>query len=141
MRFLSFLSVLCLFVLTPISVSAQDNPGKKKGPNPANQAKQMVAQFMKQLEKAELTETQTTKITELMTKVAEKVAKQRLEADLTPEIMKKRTEAGKAAREAGKKPREVKAEIDAAVTLTAKQKETLETTEADLAKVKVGASR
>ncbi|MEQ1824905.1 MAG: hypothetical protein ABL921_03135, partial [Pirellula sp.] len=79
------------------SVQAQEKGAK------GNQAAQMTKAFMKQLEKGELSDEQTTRVKELFTKVAKDVSLKRTEGGITAEVLKKRTEAGKAAREAGKK--------------------------------------
>jgi hypothetical protein len=127
------LAACSLFVLalSPAAAFSQEK-GKRVGP-----AQQMVNQFMKQLEKAELTEEQTTKVKELMMKTAKDVVKMRTDAEITPEILKKRNDAGKAARDAGKKPKEVQEAIKAAVTLTDAQSKVLAEADAAVAKTKI----
>ncbi|XZE45947.1 hypothetical protein SH467x_001209 [Pirellulaceae bacterium SH467] len=127
------LAACSLFVLalSPVAAFAQEK-GKKAGP-----AQQMVNQFMKQLEKAELTAEQSTKVKELMMKTAKDVVKMRADAEITPEMMKKRTDAGKAAREAGKKGKEVQEAVKAAVALSDAQTKVLADAEAAVAKTKL----
>lgn len=127
------LAACSLFVLafSPVASFAQEK-GKKAGP-----AQQMVNQFMKQLEKAELTAEQSTKIKELMMKTAKDVVKMRTDAEITPEMMKKRAEASKAARDAGKKPKEVQEAVKAAVPFTEAQFKVITEGEAAVAKTKI----
>ena len=108
--------------------------GKKGNASPEQQ---MIDQFMKQLEKAELTEEQSTKIKELWTKVAKEVTKTRTEGGITAEMMKKRAEATKEAREAGKKQKEVQEAVDKAMALSDEQKKMMLETEAQLSKVRL----
>ncbi|XZE33352.1 hypothetical protein SH501x_004133 [Pirellulaceae bacterium SH501] len=122
---------LLALALSPTAAFSQEK-GKKAGP-----AQQMVNQFMKQLEKAELTEDQATKAKELMMKTAKEVIKMRTDAEITPEMMKKRTEASKAAREAGKKPKEVQEAVKAAVPFTEAQFKVITEGEAAVAKTKI----
>ncbi len=68
----------CFLVGASVSSNAQDKAGKK------NVATQMVAQFMKQLEKAELSAEQTAKIKELFTKAAEEVGAKRTAGGYLP---------------------------------------------------------
>jgi uncharacterized sporulation protein YeaH/YhbH (DUF444 family) len=124
------LCLLAVMVLCPATF------GQEKG-GKGNPAAQMTKTFMKQLEKAELSAEQSSKIQEMFTKVAKEVAAKRTEGGLTPDIMKKRTEATKAAREAGKKQKEVKEAVDAAVALTDAQKKVLTETEEQLSKVRI----
>ena len=126
----STLATLALFV-SPLSLNAQEK-GRKADP-----ATQMVKQFMKQLEKAELSGEQTTKVTELFTKVAKDVSTKRTEAGITQEIMRKRTAASKEAKEAGKKGKEMQAAVEAAVVLTEAQKKLMVETDELLAKARV----
>lgn len=126
----STLATLALFV-SPLSLNAQEK-GRKADP-----ATQMVKQFMKQLEKAELSSEQTTKVTDLFTKVAKDVSTKRTEAGITQEIMRKRAAASKEAKEAGKKGKEMQAAVDGAVELTDAQKKLMVETDELLAKARV----
>jgi septation ring formation regulator EzrA len=119
------------FLFSPIPLEAQEKGGK------GNPSAQMVKQFMKQLEKAELSEEQTSKIKELFGKVAKEVSAKRTEGGITAEMLKKRAEASKSARDAGKKAKEAKQEVDAAVALTDAQKTLMTDTEAMLSKVRI----
>jgi hypothetical protein len=129
-------SVLFLLVAAAIlfqsgSITAQEK-GEKKAPSAA-----MVTQFMKQLEKAELPEEMVTKVKETFTKVATEVSTKRKEAGITGEVLKKRTDALKAGKEAGKKPKEMQAAADEAMGLTEEQKTVFKETEEMLGKVRV----
>jgi hypothetical protein len=126
----STLATLALFV-SPLSLNAQEK-GAKGDP-----ATQMVKQFMKQLEKAELSSEQTTKVTDLFTKVAKDVSTKRTEAGITQEIMRKRAAASKEAKDAGKKGKEMQAAVEAAVVLTDAQKKLMVETDELLAKARV----
>jgi septation ring formation regulator EzrA len=123
-------ALAALFFVSGVSL-AQDKNGK--GSQPA----QMTKAFMKQLEKAELSSEQSDKIKELFTKAAKEVSTKRTEGGITAEILKKRMEAMKAAREAGKKGKEVQAAVEAAVTLTDAQKKLLTETDELLSKARI----
>ena len=114
-----------------VSLNAQDK-GDKKDP-----AKMMVTQFMKQLEKAELKAEESTKIQDMFQKVAKEVAAKREAGGITAEILKKRLDAGKAARAEGKKGKESQAAIEAAMGLNEDQAKVFKETEEMLAKVRV----
>lgn len=134
-KILLVLMVLSLLTLSPWTAQAQEKgKGKKRNASPEQQ---MIDQFMKQLEKAELTEEQSTKIKELWTKVAKEVTKTRTEGGITAEILKKRAEATKEAREAGKKQKEVQEAVDKAMSLSDSQKKVMQETEAQLSKVRI----
>ena len=113
------------------SLTAQEK-GSKKSPSAA-----MVTQFMKQLEKAELPEEMSSKVKETFAKVATEVSTKRTESGITGDMLKKRTEAMKTAKEEGKKQKEAQAAADAAMGLTAEQTTVFKETEAMLAKVRV----
>ncbi len=112
-------------------LNAQEKGGKR------NPSTALVTQLMKNLEKAELTADQTTKIKEMFGKVATEVAAKRAAGGLTADVLKKRLEAGKAAKEAGKKGKDLQAAISGAVALTPEQAKALEETEAMLSKARV----
>jgi len=128
---LSVLSLGALLVFTP-SMQAQE-----KGKGKVSQADQMVNAFLKQLQKAELTDEQTTKVKELMGKTTKDVVKKRTDAGITQEMLKNRTDAQKAAREAGKKQKEVQEAVAAAVSLTEDQKKVMEETDGMMSKARV----
>ena len=134
-KMLMALVAVSLVTLSPWTAQAQEKGKGKKGNVSPEQ--QMIDQFMKQLEKAELTEEQSTKIKELWTKVAKEVTKTRTEGGITAEILKKRTEATKEAREAGKKQKEVQEAVDKALALSEAQKKVMQETEAQLSKVRI----
>jgi hypothetical protein len=117
--------------VTTISVSAQEKAAKK------SPATTIVTQFLKNLEKAELSAEQLAKAKELFTKAATEVAAKRTEAGITAEILKKRNDAGKAAKEAGKKGKELQAAIDSGSEMTESQKKLFVETEAILSKARI----
>jgi len=117
------------------SVFAQDAP-KGKGQK-GNAETAMVNQFMKQLEAAEAPTEVLDKVKELFSKTAKDVVAKRKEVGLTPAMLQKRTEAGKKAREEGKKPKEVKEIALVAMNATEDQKKVLAETEEMLAKTRV----
>ena len=100
----SFVSVLAIVAILcgSLVLNAQEKKGGKKDPAAA-----LVTQFMKQLEVAGLTAEQSTKIKELYTKAATVAATKRTEGGITADILKKRSDASKAAKEAGKKGKEI----------------------------------
>lgn len=110
--------------------------GQEKANKPIQSA-QMVSAFMKQLEKAQLKDEQANQIKEMYTKVAKEVAAKRTEAGITSQMLKKRTDAAKEAREAGKKPKEVQAVVEAAVEFSESQKKVMTETDEVLQKVKI----
>lgn len=129
-------SILTLLAITAIffgslSLNAQEKGGKK------NSAAVMVAQLIKQLEKAELTADQTTKIKEMYTKVATDVSKKRTDGGITTEMLTKRAEAFKSMKDSGKKGKEQQEAVTAAMGLNADQKKLFEETEALLNKSRV----
>jgi hypothetical protein len=131
-KFCSF-AMVGLLMLSVSSFSFSQEKGGKKGGLEA----QAVAQLMKSLEKAELTEEQSTKIKEMYLKVATEVVAKRKDAGITAEMMKKRQEASKAAREAGKKGKEMAEATLTAMGLTDDQKKVFSETEEALNKAKI----
>jgi hypothetical protein len=119
------------WMVSPIALYAQAK-GDKTTP-----ATQMVKQFMKQLEKAELSSEQSSKISDLYIKVAKEVSAKRTDAGITAEVLKKRTEATKSARDAGKKGKEIQSAGEAAMNLSEAQKIVMTETEAALSKVRI----
>ncbi len=111
---------LALALLTSSAAFAQD-AAKKAGKKKGDPAKQMVANFLKGLEPAELSEDQKKEVEELFTKTAKEVVAKRKEAELPADIYKQRTEATKEAREAGMKGEELKKAIDAKIGLNEEQ--------------------
>jgi len=127
---LSLLAIAALLI-NSVSLIAQEK-GDKKDP-----AKAMVTQFMKQLEKAELKDEETAKIKEMFAKVATDVSAKRKASGITAEILKKRTDASKAAKDGGKKGKEIQTAAEAAMGLTADQTKVFKDTEEMLGKVRV----
>lgn len=115
-------------------VSAQE-PAKKAGRG--DPATAMVNQFLKQLEPAGLTQETTDKIKENFTKTVKDVMDKRKAVNLTPQMLKDRTEAGKKAREDGKKPKEVREIALAAMKANEEQKKVLLGTEEMLTKTRI----
>lgn len=128
--FLSLLAIAALLIHS-VSLNAQGKGGKK------DPAKAMVTQFMKQLEKAELKDEEATKIREMFTLVATDVSTKRDASGITADILKKRADASKAAKDEGKKGKEIQAAAEAAMGLTADQTEVFRETEGLLGKVRV----
>ncbi|MEZ6133646.1 MAG: hypothetical protein R3C53_01930 [Pirellulaceae bacterium] len=95
-----------------------DKKGKKGKGDPVEQ---MVNNFVKSLEAAELTEDQTKEIKELYTKTAKEVVALRKEAEIPGNIFKKRAEASKEAKGSGKKGEELEAAINEKLGLNEKQ--------------------
>jgi hypothetical protein len=137
---IKFLTVALLasFVFTSIG-NAQDE-GKPKGKK-QNAQLNMVDQFLKQLEPAELSDEQKSTIKEMMSKVQEEVLAKRTEAGIKPEVMKKRAAARKEGTEAGKKGAELKKHVEAALGLSQEQLTVLDETEKAVAKVKQEAGK
>ncbi len=127
---LSLISVAAI-LFHSVTLIAQDKGGKK------DPAKMKVTQFMKQLEKAELKDEETTKIKDMFEKVAKEVAAKRTQSGITVDILKKRTEASKAAKENGKKGKEIQAAAEEAMGLTADQTKVFKETEEMLGKVRL----
>lgn len=135
----SLLSVLMigLVFFGSLSLNAQEKGSRKK----AGGADSLVTQFMKQLEKAELSAEQKAKVKEMYTKVATDVHAKRTASGITPELNKKRTDASKAAKEAGKKGKEIQESAIAAMGLTADQAKVYSETEESLRKVRIEAGK
>lgn len=128
-------SIICLLAAISlacgsVSLNAQEK-GDKKDP-----AKNMVSQFMKQLEKAELKDGETDKIKEMYTKAAKEVTAKRTECGITAEMLKKRAEATKKNKEDGKKGKEAQEAVEAAMGLNADQLKVFKETEEMLAKTR-----
>ncbi len=126
-------AILVFSMLTGASATsfAQDKAVKK------NPATLIVTQFLKQIEKAELTADQTAKAKELLTKAAEEASTKRMAGGITADILKKRTEALKSAKEAGKKGKEMQEAVEASLGLTEVQLKLYKETEAILTKAKM----
>ena len=126
-------AILALSVIVGISgnLLAQDKDAKK------NPVTLIVTQFLKQIEKAELTADQTTKAKELMTKAAEDVSAKRTAGGISADILKKRTDAFKSAKESGKKGKEMQAAVEASLGLTEEQLKVYKETETILTKAKL----
>ncbi len=129
----SILSVLVALsiLFCSVSLNAQEKGGKKDA------AKNMVAQLIKQLEKAELKEDEKEKIKELYSKVAKEVASKREESGITAEILKKRVDATKKNREDGTKGKEAQKAVESAMGLNADQSKVFKETEEMLGKVRI----
>jgi hypothetical protein len=110
---------LALALMTGNVLFGQD--ATKKGGKKGDPVKQQVSNFLKALEPAELTDEQKKEIEELFTKTAKEVVAMRKEAEIPGDIFKKRTEASKEARDAGKKGKELEKAINEKLGLTEKQ--------------------
>lgn len=126
---------LCLLLVFAVGapLSAQEKAKGKK----ANPEMQIINNMMKQLEKAELTDEQSTKIKEMMKKIAGEIATKRTEAGITADKLKSRLDAMKSAKEAGKKGKDLQAAAEEAMGLTEEQKKVYADTEAMLAKARI----
>ena len=115
-------------------VNAQDSTksGSRVEPDVA-----MVNQFIKQFEPAELSKETTEKIKEVFGKAAKEVVAKRKQAAVTPQMLKKRNEAAKQARDEGKKPKEAREIGLNALEGTEEQKKVVVETEEILSKARV----
>lgn len=116
------------------SVMAQDST--KSGPRVEPDVA-MVNQFIKQFETAELSNETNEKIKEVFGKAAKEVVAKRKQAGVTPQMLKKRNEAAKQARDEGKKPKEVREIGLNALEGTEEQKKVVVETEEMLSKARV----
>lgn len=128
---------MCLVAVTAIFVSnASAQDGGKANGKPSSEAT-MTNQFLKQFEPASLDQPTTDKIKEIFGKAAKEVVEKRKQAGITPQMLKKRTDAVKQAREEGKKPKEVREFGLNAMGATEEQKQLLLDTEDMLAKARI----
>ncbi len=109
-RVLACLAVLALSAFVATSSFADDEPKKKKkgGEGGKGKGNPVLTQAMKALEAANLTDEQKGKVKELAAKMMEET-KALAGEGLTAELTKKRGELMKAAREAGKKGKDLAA--------------------------------
>ena len=101
-------------MLIALRLFAADEANEKKKGGGANKA---AATMMKKLESVDLTAEQKTKLESLAGELNITVASLK-EEGFTPDLMKKKAEAMKAAREEGKKGKKVEAEVMASMNLT-----------------------
>jgi Spy/CpxP family protein refolding chaperone len=130
-KFVVAMLALCTLVGVSSNSSAEDKVDRK------NPVSLMVAQFMKQMEKAELTAEQTAKVKELFTKAADEVNTKRTAGGIPTDVLKKRNDATKAAKEAGKKGKEIQEAVDAGLGLPPDQLKLFKETETILTKAKI----
>ena len=104
-------AALALAAMLVSPVMAEDEAKGKKKKAKGNRGNSTAMQLIKALAPVGLTDEQTTKIKELGKASSEAIAKIRKDSGLTPEVMKKRTEAQKALKESGKKGKELAAAI------------------------------
>lgn len=116
MRNLFALALIAALAITAVAddktlndKALKKNTGERSGQNP------MVAKLTKSLEDTNLSEDQKSKIQTAKTAFVTQ-AKQLREAGLTPELMKKRAEAMKAARQSGLQGKELRAKINESLT-------------------------
>lgn len=115
---LKMIATLALVTLIAVPAVAQEQQKNKKK---SDGVSSMVIDILKMLEPVGLTADQVAKVTE-MAKSADVQAKSiRASAGITPEVVKARMEALKAARESGKTGKELMAAIDDASGLSADQ--------------------
>ena len=139
----SLMSILSLFALVGLlvtSVGAQEKKKgeKKKGGDPA---KTIVNTFMKNLEPAELSAEQKTKIEDIIGKAAKEAVEKRSAANISNSMAQKRTKATKEERDAGKKGADLKKAVAEKLGLTEAQIKTMDETDAIIAKAKVEAGK
>lgn len=105
-------------IAAPLFAAAPKEGAKKPPKNPA------VTRVEKLLEGLTLTDEQKAKLEVLQKELGPKLleASGKLDGILTPEQRRARAETSKAARDSGKKPKEVTEAVDAAMKLTADQK-------------------
>lgn len=115
---LKMIATLALVALIAVPAAAQEQQKSKKK---SDGVSSLVRDILKMLEPVGLTADQVAKVTE-MAKSADVQAKSiRESAGITPEVVKARMEALKAARESGKTGKELMAAIDDASGLSADQ--------------------
>ncbi len=132
---------MCLFAVMSVvlsNASAQD--GVKSGGKPDPETA-MTNQFLKQFEPAALDQPTTDKIKEIFGKAAKEVVEKRKQAGVTPQMLKKRTDAVKQAREEGKKPKEIREFGLNAMGATEEQTKVVLETEEMLAKARVAVGK
>lgn len=125
--FVKALMVLAMIGIIGIAF-AQEKKGKRKGANPA-------AGLLKKVDSlTDLTDEQKEKIAAIKKEHEPKLraAQEKVNASLTREQRQARTEAQKAARQAGKKGKEAQAEAIAAMKLTDEQKKEFEAAQKEM---------
>ena len=126
------LSSFAIVLLLAACLAAEDQPATKKGKK-AKKAPPTPAAF-KLPKGVELTAEQTTKFDELKAQYATKFAdaQKKVTAVFTKEQLVARQAAVKEAKAAGKKHKDLKAAVDAAVEISAEQKQQLTLAESEL---------
>lgn len=104
--------VALMAAMMVVPALAQDDAATKKKRAQQRGQQNVTAMLLKQLEAVKLTDEQVSKIKELGKTATAKMNAIREEAGITPELMKKRTEAQKALQESGKKGKELQAAIN-----------------------------
>ena len=130
-RALTAFVLLLLAVAVAMPLVADGQEGARKGKNKRKQQQGPAAQFKKQLAEVDLTEAQQTQIDEIVAKHSPGIeaAQQKVSQLLTADQRRARNAAMKKAREAGKKGKQLRADVDAALQLTAEQKASLDKAE------------
>ncbi len=113
--------LLVLVALIAAPVAAQEKTKKKR--KQAQPQRGPVVALMKKLEKAALTGEQKEKIKAIGAKYEPDLKELAAKAKMTPELQKAAAEARQKATEAGKKGKELREAVDAALNLTGEQKE------------------
>ncbi len=132
---------MCLLAVTAIFVSNASAQDSAKAGGKAASETAMTNQFLKQFEPAALDQPTTDKIKEIFGKAAKEVVEKRKQAGVTPEMLKKRTDAVKQAREEGKKQKEVREFGLNAMGATEEQKQLVLETEDMLAKARIAVGK
>ena len=116
MKFFGMLALVALVV----SPSFADDNGKRKNKR-KKQARGMAVQLINKLDAVQLTDDQAAKVNELGKKADAKAKDIREEFELTRELMRKRAQAQRELKEAGKKGKELFAAINERVGITEDQ--------------------
>lgn len=112
------LGLVAALLMTSVAVADDAEPAKKKKQGAQRNA---ASQIIKQLKDVSLTQEQQTKLKELGKKSMEKMREIRKEAQITPQLMKKRAEAAKELKDSGKKGAELIAAINEKTGFTTEQ--------------------
>jgi len=132
---------ICLLAIVAGFVSHASAQESTKSGGKVDPETAMTNQFLKQFEPAALDQSTTDKIKEIFGKAAKEVVAQRKKSGVTPEMLKKRTEAAKQAREEGKKPKEVREIGLSAMQATEEQKKVVLDSEELLSKARIAVGK
>ena len=123
-RFLTALMLMLLVVAVAVPLVADAQEAGKKGKKKKGRQAGAAAALKKQLEEVELTAEQKEKIEAIIAKHSAAIteAQQDVSELLTPEQRRARAAAMKAARDAGKKGKDARADVEAAIQLSPEAK-------------------